>query len=141
MTFEELNEVRNLKKHLSLENKKLEALKVVIGAFPHKYSASGEGKSAGLAKSTFENFSVQLIDVEKRIEKIQEQLTEAVPRLTNKIQATFTNATEQTLLIYRYVACKFFRDIGYLMGYSESRVYQLHSKILKKVQSSIVKYS
>ena len=126
MTFEELNEVRNLKKHLSLENKKLEALKVVIGAFPHKYSASGEGKSAGLAKSTFENFSVQLVDVEKRIEKIQEQLTEAVP---------------QTLLIYRYVACKFFRDIGYLMGYSESRVYQLHSKILKKVQSSIVKYS
>ena len=135
MTLSELNEVRNLKKRLEGEQKKLNALKIVVGAFPHKYGQSEEGGagSGGTPKSAFESYVVQIADTEKNIEKLQNELTQAVPRLTEKIQNEVANTDEQTLLIYRYVACKFFRDIGFLMGYSEARVYSLHREILKKL--------
>ena len=135
MTLSELNEVRNLKKRLDGEQKKLNALKIVVGAFPHKYGQSEEGGagSGGTPKSAFESYVVQIADTEKNIEKLQNELTQAVPRLTEKIQNEVANTDEQTLLIYRYVACKFFRDIGFLMGYSEARVYSLHREILKKL--------
>ena len=134
MTLSELNEVRNLKKRLEGEQKKLNALKIVVGAFPHKYGQSEEGGagSGGTPKSAFEGYVVQIADTEKNIEKLQNELTQAVPRLTEKIQAEFSDTAEQTLLIYRYVACKFFRDIGFLMGYSENWIYWKHNQILKK---------
>ena len=134
MTLKELNEVRNLKKQLEGEQKKLNALKIVVGAFPHKYGQSEEGGagSGGTPKSAFESYVVQIADTEKNIEKLQQELTQAVPRLTEKIQTEFIDSAEQTLLIYRYVACKFFRDIGFLMGYSERRVYKIHEQVIKK---------
>ena len=143
MTLSELNEVRNLKKRLEGEQKKLNALKIVVGAFPHKYGQSEEGGagSGGTPKSAFESYVVQIADTEKNIEKLQNELTQAVPRLTEKIQNEVANTDEQTLLIYRYVACKFFRDIGFLMGYSERRVYQVHEQILKRFQSIAVHFS
>ena len=136
MTLSELNEVRNLKKRLEGEQKKLNALKIVVGAFPHKYGQSEEGGagSGGTPKSAFESYVVQIADTEKNIEKLQNELTQAVPRLTEKIQNEVANTDEQTLLIYRYVACKFFRDIGFLMGYSEQHIYFLHNKILKNLR-------
>ena len=142
MTFAELNEVRRLKKKLADENKKLVALKIVIGAFPHKYGKSDGGGSGTVAtKSAFESFIVQIADCEKEIESLQAQLNDAVPRLTKKIQDEISDSAEQTLLIYRYVACKYFRDIGFLMGYSERRVYQLHEQIVKRFQSIAVDFS
>ena len=142
MTFSELNKVRELKKEIEVEQKKLKALKIVIGALPHKYGQSEEGGVAeGTGKSPFESFTIQIADTEKKIEKLQQELTQAVPRLTEKIQNEVANTDEQTLLIYRYVACKFFRDIGFLMGYSERRVYQVHEQILKRLQSISVDYS
>ena len=137
MTLKELNEVRNLKKQLEGEQKKLNALKIVVGAFPHKYGQSEEGGagSGGTPKSAFESYVVQIADTEKNIEKLQQELTQAVPRLTEKIQTEIIDSAEQTLLIYRYVACKFFRDIGFLMGYSEQHIYFLHNKVLKKFKS------
>lgn len=135
MTLNELYAVRNLKKRLEGEQKKLNALKIVVGAFPHKYGQSDEGAgSGGTPKSAFESYVVQIADTEKNIEKLQNELTQAVPRLTEKIQTEIIDSAEQTLLIYRYVACKFFRDIGFLMGYSEQHIYFLHNKILKNLR-------
>ncbi len=134
MTFKELNEVRSLKKQIESEQKKLKALKIVVGAFPHKYGKSDSGgSSGGVAKSAFESFVVQIADTESRIEKMQGELTKAVSRLTEKIQAEVEGKAEQTLLIYRYVACEYFRDIGFLMGYSEAHVYFLHREILRNL--------
>lgn len=111
MTLSELYAVRNLKKRLEDEQKKLNALKIVVGAFPHKYGQSDEGAgSGGTPKSTFESYVVQIADTEKKIEKLQNELTDAVLRLTEKIQAEMTDTAEQTLLIYRYVACKFLQN-------------------------------
>ena len=64
---------------------------------------------------------------------MQKRLVEAVPTLTEKLHATLSDRTEQTLMIYRYVVCKYFRDIGIEMGYSENWVYWKHKEILKKI--------
>ena len=136
MTFEELNIVRKLKNQIADENRKLQALKIVIGAFPHKYGKSENNvSSAGVAKSDFENFSIQIADTEKKIENLQVKLCEEIPKLTEKIQKNFSDRNVQTLLIYRYVACEYFRDISFLMGYSENWIYWKHNQILKSLES------
>ena len=134
MTFEELNIVRKLKKKIADEQKKLNALKIVIESFPHKYgkSESGEGNASKVPTSPFEIFLMQRLDCEEKIEVLQMQLRDEVPKLTKKIQENFSDSTEQTLLIYRYVACKFFKEISFLMGYSEQWTYKKHREILKK---------
>ena len=133
MTFEELNSVRKLKKQIADENKKLSALKIVIGALPHKYGKPKILTSNNLSKSSFENFTLQMIDTEKKIENLQIKFCDEVPKLTKKIQENFSDSTEQTLLIYRYVACKFFKEISFLLGYSEQWIYKKHKAILKKL--------
>ena len=134
MTVEELNIVRKLKKQIADETKKLQALKIVIGAFPHKYGKQNQGgSSGGVAKSDFESFVVQIADAEKKIENLQAELTDAVPRLTKKIQENFSDFAEQTLLIYRYVACKSFKEISFLLGYSEQWIYKKHKELLKSL--------
>lgn len=134
MTFEELNIVRRLKKQIDAENKKLRALKIVLESMPHKYCKSEEVGSGGVGKSPFEIFAVQIIDTENKIAKLQADLTDSIPKLTKKIQETFSDSTEQTLLIYRYVSCEYFRDIGFLMGYSENWVYWKHNQLLKSLE-------
>lgn len=134
MTFDELNIVRKLKKEIEEESKKLSALKLVIGAFPHKYCKSEEKIiKSGMGKSDFENYVINTTDTEKKIEELQNRLSEEVPKLTEKIQKEVKECADQTLLIYRYVACEYFRDIGFLMGYSEAHVYFKHRQILKKL--------
>ena len=134
MTFEELNVVRKLKKRIADESKKLKALQIVIGAFPHKYGKSeGGGSSGNAAKSQFEGFVIEEQECEENIKRLQVQLREEVPKLTTKIQKNFFDSTEQTLLLYRYVACKFFKEISFLMGYSEQWIYKKHKAILKSL--------
>ena len=135
MTFEELNEVRKLKKQIAEEDKKLRALKIVIGAFPHKYGVDncGGGNSGNNSKSMFENFTIQIIDCEKKIEKLQLQLLDEIPRLTKKIQENFTEPLTQSILLYRYVACKYFKEISFLIGYSEQWLFKRHKEILKNL--------
>ena len=134
MTFEELNVVRKLKKRIADESKKLKALQIVIGAFPHKYGKAESGGSSGnAAKSQFEGFVIEEQECEENIKRLQVQLREEVPKLTTKIQKNFFDSTEQTLLLYRYVACKFFKEISFLMGYSEQWIYKKHKAILKSL--------
>ncbi len=134
MTFEELNIVRTLKKQIAAENKKLKALKIIMGSFPHKYGKSNESgvTSGGSAKSAFESFVAQIVDCENKIAELERKVVETSSQLSVNIQKTFHDSTEQTFLLYRFVACKYFREIGFLIGLSERRVYQLYENILQK---------
>lgn len=135
MTFEELNEVRKLKKQIDAENKKLKALNIVIESFPHKYGKSENigGKVVRFSTSPFEIFLMQRVDCVNKIESLQLQLREEIPRLTKKIQENFSDSFEQSILLYRYVACKFFKEISFLLGYSEQWIYKKHKAILKSL--------
>ena len=130
MTYEELNEVWALKKAITKKQQKIAALRESAEIITPEYTQLPKGKNVD---SRIEVLTALIVDEEAEISKLQERLIEAVPELTKKIQAAIIGDSEQTLMIYRYVACKYFRDIGFLMGYSERRVYQVHEQILRNI--------
>lgn len=130
MTFAELNEVRVLKKQIAAEKQKIAALRDSINSVTSKLEPTPKGATT---ESRIEGLAVLIVDTEAKINRLQARLQQAVPELTEKILAEKLDSAEQTLLINRYIACKYFRDIGFLMGYSERRVYQVHGQILKKI--------
>lgn len=145
MTWQELNEVRTLKKRITQVNQKLKALRDCIRPATVKYtretSSKGESytaldvmpKSKNTTSQT-EMLAVMITDSEKELSALQKRLTETIPALTKKIQAEVTDNIEQTLMIYRYVACEYFRDIGFKMGYSEQHIYYLHNRTLQNLR-------
>ena len=150
MTYEELNEVRTLKHKITQSKRKIKALEDCIKPTGVKFSRTYEyddlGKLVGSytcldvtpkGKSTAsptEILAVMLADEKKELAALQECLKVTIPELTSKILETFKDSTEQTLMIYRYVACEYFRDIGFKMGYSEQHIYFLHNRIIKKLR-------
>ncbi len=140
MTFAELNEVRALKKKIAAEQQKISALRESLESITPKYTreknhtALDVSPKSKTASSRLEVVTAMIIDTESAITELQARLSKAVPELTEKILAMNLDNAEQTLLIYRYVACKYFRDIGFLMGYSENWIYWKHNQILKKIR-------
>lgn len=148
MTYEELNEVRTLKHKITQTKRKIQALEDCVKPAGVKFSRAYEYDDLGKliesytcldvtpkGKSTAsptEILAVMLADEKKELAALQERLKVAIPELTAKIQEIFKDKMEQTLLIFRYVSCEHFRDIGFLMGYSENWVYWKHKEILKK---------
>lgn len=148
MKFEELNEVRVLKGKITQAVQKVKALEACIKPSSIKYTRDIEydkdGKRIGTypcldttpraksVSSPTEVLAVMLADEKSELSNLQKRLTEAIPELTKKIQTEITDNIEQTLIIYRYVACEYFRDIGFKMGYSERWVYLKHNQILKR---------
>lgn len=129
MTFAELNEVRTLKKQIATAKQKLTALRDSAESVTTKLELTPKGTTA---KSRLEVLATLIVDTDAEISRLQTRLQNAVPELTGKILAEVHDSTEQTLMIYRYIACKYFRDIGFLMGHSENWVYWKHNQILKK---------
>lgn len=145
MTWQELNEVRTLKKRITQVQQKLKALRDCIRPATVKYTRETNNKGESYTaldvmpknkntNSQTETLAVMLTDSEKELSALQKRLTETIPALTKKIQAELTDNIEQTLMIYRYVACEYFRDIGFKMGYSEQHIYYLHNRILQKLR-------
>ena len=130
MTFEQLNEVRALKKQIAAAKQKVAALRDSVESITPKLQPTPKIRAT---ESRVEVLTALIVDTESRVNELQARLQNAVPELTEKILTENLAAAEQTLLIYRYVACKYFRDIGFLMGFSERRVYQVHDQILKKI--------
>lgn len=151
MTFEELNEVRNLKHKITQTTRRIKALEDCIKPagvkFTRGYNYDDTGKLLGSFScldampkcknptSPTEILAVMLTDEKNSLTALQDRLEAAIPELTEKILQNFSDETDQTLLIYRYVACEYFRDIGFKMGYSEQHIYHLHNRIVKKLKS------
>lgn len=148
MTYEELNSVRTLKKKITKCNEKLNALRECAKPASVKYTRDKVKNKAGKIESytcldvqpksknttsPTETLAILITDLEKELSDLQEKLVETIPTLTKKIQIEVPDNTEQTLIIYRYLACEYFRDIGFKMGYSETWVYWKHNSILKKI--------
>lgn len=132
MTYEELNAVRKLKKKIAEGQIRLKALKNCAESAATSKLSHDKVNNKNTA-SKVEVLAVMIADLETEITEMQKKLVETIPTLTAKIQSEISDNAEQTLLLYRYVACKYFRDIGFLMGYSENWVYWKHNQILKKI--------
>lgn len=137
MTLNELNEVRNLKNSLSGEEKKLQAIVEVLKSQPHKYGKSEGGGSGGVGKSPYDIYIVWKADTENKIARLQAELAAAIPRLTKKIKIEVTDATEQTLLIYRYIDLKSYRYIAHTLRYSLRHIFRIHERLIKNFTKDV----
>ena len=146
MTFEELNVVRTLRKQIADEERKLAGFKDLARSVTPQFNRVTEnGKSftcldvspkGNNPDSRVETIATLITDTENILTGLRRRVETEIPLLTKKIQEEFKDTNAQTLLLYRYVFGKHFRDIGFLMNYSESRVYCMHGNLMKKLQKS-----
>lgn len=150
MTLEELNIVRKLNQQIADEEKKLQGFKDLAQSMTPPFSretyidernklqsytclnALPKGSSID---SRVEMVATLIVDTEKVIEGLKKRIKTERTLLVQKIQNEVSDTVAQTLLIHRYVLCEHFRDIGFVMRYSESYVYFTHRKILETLLS------
>lgn len=150
MTLEELKRVRVLRKQLEEKPEILAALRDSAERTTTAYKRDRIGKQSftaldlsphgNFAESRIERLIPGIIDGEKELAELQDEFEKAVTELTKNIQSEFSNPTEQTLMLYRYVACRSFKEISNILRYSYRYVYSLHDKAMKKIlnQSEII---
>ena len=145
MTFEELNIVRKLKKQIADEEQKLQGFKDLAqsitpqatrvtlreGKKEISYTCLDVSPKNSSTDSRVELIASLIVDTENGIAEIESQIEKETPLLIDKIKEEFQDTLEQSLLLYRYVFLKNFREISFLMKYSERFIYKKHKQILK----------
>ena len=130
MTEKELNSVRVLHEQIQAVEKQLSTLR--------KHAEDITPKLDGLPHATtiqskVENLALKIVERCKELEALHEQIIAATADLTQKICDKIKNPQERTVIIFRYISCMTFRDIGFEMGKSDARVFQLHHDALEKI--------
>ena len=130
MTWEELTEVRRLRRELRHTEQSLELIRST-SAQTSRYDA--KPLFTPQLKSSVEFDIMRINELERRIEEITTALADAKVRLEKAIIDSVEDVTARALMILRYIDCKHFRDIGFALGYSEAHIYHLHRIICEKI--------
>jgi len=128
MTVKELNSVRELNKQIRELERHLVALRIsvenitpILDGLPHSTDV----------KSRVEKLALDIVDDEKQLATLREQLPHVKINLVNLIMREADNPTLQTLLILRYVACCSFKETARRMKFTLRHVYRIHEKFFK----------
>lgn len=131
MTERELNEVRELKKQIQVEERRLQALRAaaenlvpILDGMPH----------AKNRKSRVANIAALIIEEEQSLNKMRENVDNTSAELAEKIRNEPLTSREKEILILRYVACMNFRDIEFKLHLSDARIFYLHRSALRKIK-------
>ena len=130
MTWEELNKVRDLTKELKETERTLEILRASIAAKVPVLDGMPKPTSTD---SRVETVALRIVELSEQADLLKNELAEIVPALKSQISRSFTDKTARKLFILRYVDCMYFRDIAFILGYSETHVYYLHKIFLKNL--------
>lgn len=130
MTWEELNEVLDLKKELKDAEKSLELLRLSAAV---KVPLRDGMPKAETTDSRVEILTVRIVDLTKEIEELKQRVMDAIRRLKNRLTIEIKNTTARRLFILRYIDGMFFRDISFALGYSEAHIYYLHRITLENL--------
>ena len=128
MTNEELNSVRDLqsrardlKRHVDELRMSVENLVSLLDGMPH----------AKQLKSRVESLTLKIVEEERELEALREEILIAKSQLTELILNATDKPTVQTLLILRYVECLSFKETARRMKYGLRHIFKLHEKFLK----------
>ena len=130
MTWEELNEVLDLKKEMKDAEKSLELLR--LSATVKVPMLDGMPK-AQTTDSRVEILTIRIVDLAKEIEELKLRIIDAMRRLKNRLTIEIKDTTARTLFILKYVDGMLMRDIGFALGYSEAHIYYLHRITLENL--------
>ena len=145
MTIDELNLIRRLEKKRIAEKQKLQGFKYLISSITPQFSRTTYRKDkkeisytcldvspkSSSTDSRVELIASLIVDTEKKISEIESQIEKETPLLINKIQEQVQDSLIQSILLYRYVFLKNFREISFMLHYSERFIYKEHKRFLK----------
>jgi len=129
MTEQELNRVRDLHKRIrDLEN---------LLATLRKRAGDIVPAREGLPQSTdihskVESLALKIVEKTIELDLLHEQILTATASLTKNICVRVPDPAQCAVLLFRYVHCMRFRDIGFQTGYSDRKVFALHREGIEK---------
>lgn len=130
MTWEELNEVRNLNEDLRSAEQSLNLLRLSVAA---KVPVINGIPKTTTPESRVEITALRITEMSREVDELKAQIMTAIPILKQKLKASIPDKKARKLFILRYIDCLHFRDIGFALGYSEAHVYYIHRTTLEKL--------
>lgn len=132
MTEQDLNRVRDLNKKI----RDLEKLLATLRSRAEDIVPAREGlpKPTDI-QSKVENLALKIVEKTIELESLHEQILSATATLTEAICLRISDPNQRAVSLLRYVHCLHFRDIGFQLGYSDRKVFQLHHDALEKICS------
>lgn len=134
MTEKELNRVRNLKKKIEREAERVAGTRRAItdlvpflDGMPHAQNQS----------SRVEKLTAQIVDGERRLDELKDEMAAEAAALTAEISRAPLNRQEHDVIMLRYVTCLNFRDIEFRLNYSDANVFYHHRNGTKKLFGKI----
>lgn len=129
MTERELYVVRDLHRRIRELETHLATLRRQMYASP-KLDGLPRAKSIS---SQVERITVEIIENDRELESLNEQILSATAKLTGEIVRNVTDLQERTVLILRYVSCLSFNEIACRLDCSERTIFRLHRAGLEKL--------
>ena len=128
MTEKELNSVRELKKRIRDVERHLQALRLsaenlvpILDGLPHSTEA----------KSRVEKIALMIVEHERELETLREQIILAKSELLDKVLIEIEEPTLQALAALRYVECLSYKETARRMMITLRHAFRLHEKFLK----------
>lgn len=135
MSIDFLNVCWSLKKQIKAEKDKLKQLKGLMTSITNEIDGLPRSQDK---VSRVEKLTASIIDTENKILKLKEVFQDCLSELAEILMKIISDGDIRNVILYRYGYCKLFRVIGIELGFSERRVYDLHSIGLKIIKKSAV---
>ena len=127
MTYEDLISVWTLAEAIEAEKNQLADLKLLAESITTPLTGMPSAKSQ---QSKVEKIALKIVEAEKKIVAMSEQLLTLKTNLFVLIKATDLSPTLKRVLICRYVLCLPFNAIAKKIGYTRRHISTLHNKAL-----------
>lgn len=127
MTYEDLIAVWTLAEAIDEAKSEVEELRLLAESLTRPLDGLPVVHSQN---SRTEKIALKIVETEKKIEVMSEQLTAEKMKLFELIKATDLSPTLKRVLICRYVSCLPFNSIAKKIGYTRRHVSNLHNKAL-----------
>lgn len=124
MTESKLKVCWSLKARIDDEKARLQELRNLATSITAEIDGLPKSKNIS---SKVERITAAIVDTENLIQQLITIKGECSLELNQQLAASGIDAVTRQVLFCRYGLCMLFRDIGISIGYSERRVYSLHS--------------
>ena len=121
-----LSAVQDAQRAFLTAKSELESLRAAaIGINPPRLDGLPRAKPTS---SKVERLTVQIVDAERRLEELADELVAANVALIEEIFRRVKNVVAADVLVQRYILGRPFAEIAAQMNYSEANVYRLHKR-------------
>lgn len=122
-----------LDKRINCKIEQLNALKTLAMKVTTDTSREKIQSSYKSGNSSMENVVIKVIELQQEINSDIDKFVDLKREITSVIN-TLEDMNYQLLLELRYINCKPWHEIAFIIGYEERTVYRMHGRALKKLE-------